>query len=83
VGLDEAAHEGVAVRVEAGRREAEQGLSGGDAAALRRALESIGAPHLPDAEAFEIIDTFGVDAGHLGRLAADERAARRFAGARR
>ena len=70
-GLDDAPHQREAVGVHAGRRQAEQHVACGDP----RAWQQCAAFRRTDGETGEVIVAAGVKAGHLGGLAADERAA--------
>ena len=77
--LEDAPDEREAVRVHAGRREADDDVAGLD----RRAVEQRVAIDDADARAGEVELVLAVDARQLGRLAADERAAGRAADLRR
>src|SRR5687767_3809082 len=77
-GLEDLADERVAVGVRAARGEAEDGVAGGD----RAAVDDARLLHHADAEAGEVVLALGVHAGHLGGLAAEQRAAGELAAAR-
>ena len=68
---DDAARERVAVRVHPARRHADERVALGDAAAGNQALAVGGA----DDEAGQVVFAVGIEAGHLGRLAPQQRAA--------
>ena len=67
----DAARERVAVGVQAGRRQADQHVAGRDAPAVDQSLALDDA----DDEAGEVVFAVGVEARHLGGLAAEQRAA--------
>ncbi len=69
----------IAVRMRAGRGEADDGVPGARAAAVDDAVALDDA----DAETREVVVALGVHAGHLGGLAADQRAARHARSPRR
>ena len=75
---DDRAHEREAVRVQAGRRQADHDVSG----AAAGAVDQLRAPHETDARSREVELALAVDARQLGGLAADERAAGRPADGR-
>src|SRR6185312_3041871 len=74
--LDDAPHQGKAVGMHAARGEAEHDVAGCDLAPGDEAVALDGA----DREAGEVVIAGAVQARHLGRLAADEGAARYGAG---
>ena len=76
--LQDLADQRIAVGMRAARGEPEQRVSGDDRAAVDDALFL----HHADAEAGEVVLALGIHAGHLGGLAADQRAATELAAAR-